>query len=390
MAGTAQLRRNYTGPAWLSHGFRPFFLLASLWAGMAMILWIVMLGGGQPLPTDFDPFSWHAHEFLFGYVGAVIGGFVLTAVPNWTGRLPVMGWPLGGLVALWLLGRVAVAVSGGLPWQTVMAADLALPVALVGFIGREILRGKNWRNLPVVGLVTLFGISNGAFHLEAAASGTALDGVGMRLGLATILMLIALIGGRIIPSFTRNWLNARGIAPLPAPFGRADGLVLALTGATFLVFVALPAEVLTRWLMLATGIAHLWRLSRWNGWATRAEPLLWVLHLAYALLAIGFLAEAAAGFDLLPAPAARHVWLAGAIGLMTLAVMSRATLGHTGRPLHAGPATVAIYLALIGSVVTRLLAGLLIGSPFLLQLSGGLWIAAFAGFAAIYGAIILR
>ncbi|MBD9527256.1 NnrS family protein [Paracoccus sp. PAR01] len=390
MAGTAERMRDYRGPAIFSHGFRSFFLLSAIWAAGAMILWILMLTGAEPLASAFDPFSWHAHEFLFGYLAAVIGGFVLTAVPNWTGRLPVMGWPLVGLVGLWLAGRLAVACSSHLPWQVTALIDLSLYVALVGFLAREIIRGKNWRNLPVVGLIALYGVANLIFHIEAARDGTAFEGLGMRLGLGTTLMLIALIGGRIIPSFTRNWLAARGSAQLPQPFGRADAIVLGLTALVLLGFVGFPDAAVTRWLMLIAGAAHLWRMSRWCSGQIRSEPLLWVLHLAYALLALGFVAEGAAGFDLLPLPAARHVWLAGAIGLMTLGVMTRATLGHTGRMLHAGPATVAIYLALFGSVVMRLLAGIFGNPTGLLHLSGGLWIMAFAGYALVYGPMLLQ
>lgn len=381
---TSQRMRSYRGPALFSHGFRPFFLLSSAWAALAMGLWIAMLAGAAPLPLAMDPFSWHAHEFLYGYLGGVIGGFVLTAVPNWTGRLPVTGAPLAGLVGLWLLGRVAMAFSGLAGWLPVMLADLALGLALLGFLAREIVSGRNWRNLPVLALIAVFAAGNALFHLEAAGGGAAYGGMGMRLGLAAALALIALIGGRIIPSFTRNWLAARRSPHLPVPFNRRDGMVLGLTLATLAGFVAAPQAAPMPWLMLACGAAHLWRLSRWQGPRTRPEPLLWVMHLAYAALALGFWAEAAAGLGLVAPGAARHVWLAGAIGMMTLAVMSRASLGHGGRPLHAGGGTVALYLALLASVAARLLAGLLPGQPWLLHLSGLLWIAAFGGFALLY------
>ncbi|MDK8875186.1 NnrS family protein [Paracoccus sp. SSJ] len=387
---TSERMRNYHGPVLLSHGFRAFFLISALWAALAMAIWVAMLGGAEILPLAFDPFSWHAHEFLFGYLGGVIAGFLLTAVPNWTGRLPVMGMPLAGLVGLWLLGRVAVAVSALVDWRLVMLIDLAWVLSLAAFLAREILRGRNWRNLPVLALLALFTAGNALFHIEAARGDPAFEGMGMRLGLAAALILIALIGGRIIPSFTRNWLAARGAKHLPAPFGRGDGLVLGLTVITLAGFVAVPEAPAMPWLMLACGAAHLWRLARWQGLRTGAEPLLWVLHLAYALLALGFWAEAAAGLDLIAAAPARHVWLAGAIGLMTLAVMSRASLGHSGRALHAGPGTTALYLALLGSVVLRLLAGLLPAQVWLLHLSGTLWLLAFGGFALLYLPVLAR
>lgn len=380
---TLDLARRWQGPAILSHGFRPFFLLAGVWAAVAMVLWIAMLSGAEPLPTAFDPLTWHAHEFVFGYLSAVIAGFVLTAVPNWTGRLPVVGWPLAGLVLLWVAGRVAVATSATLPALVVAAIDLSAVLVLGAVIGREIVAGKNWRNLGVLGLLAVFLLANGIFHAEATSSG-----YGLRLGLAAVLMLIALIGGRIIPSFTRNWLVQRREAALPVPAGRADLWVLAVTGLALAGFVGWPAGGITAGLCALAGVANLWRLSRWQGLRTWPEPLLWVLHLAYAFLALGFLAVAGGAAGWLPETGARHVWLAGAVGMMTLAVMTRASLGHTGRPLHAGPAIAGIYLALVLAVAARFAAGFLPGEVWLLHLAAAGWIGGFGGFAAIYVPIL--
>lgn len=391
MARTAERMRGYRGPALLGQGFRPFFLMAALWAVVAMVLWVVMLSGRAPLPVRFDPVTWHAHEFLFGYLSAVLAGFVLTAVPNWTGRMPVTGWPLAGLAGLWIAGRAAVAFSAGLPWQAVMAADLAMIATLLALLLREVIPGRNWRNLPVLALIAVYGLGNALFHVEAERQGVAFDGVGMRLGLAGAVMLISLIGGRIVPGFTRNWLAARGGRRLPVPPGRGDAAVLILTALVLPAFVARPDLPWLPWALLAVGAAHLWRLSRWRGDRVLAEPLLWVLHLGYAMLALGFGAEAVAGFGWLTQAAARHVWLAGAVGIMTLAVMSRATLGHTGRALGAGAGSVAIYLALAASVLFRLAAGLPAApSTTALHLSAALWIAGFAGFVTIYGPMLTR
>lgn len=390
MKTSAEQIRAWTGPAVLSFGFRPFFLLAGIWATVAMVLWIFMLVEREPLPMAFDPFAWHAHEFVFGYLSAVIAGFLLTAVPNWTGRLPIVGWPLAGLVALWCLGRAAVAIAGWLPWVIVLMADIAMTLVLGLVLAREILAGRNWRNLPVLGLLTLFVVANTVFHAEAAAGRAASDGYGLRLGLAAVLMLIALVGGRIIPSFTRNWLAARKAVRLPIPFGRPDGVVLGLTGVALAGFVLWPEAVMTAVLCMIAGVANLWRLSRWQGIQTRAEALLWVLHVAYAFLALGFLTVGAAGLGLLPQAGARHVWLAGAIGLMTLGVMSRASLGHAGRPLHAGKWLSAAYLALIAAAITRFAAGLMPGEAWMVHLSAALWIAGFGTFAVLYWPILTR
>lgn len=382
-------RQKWDGPALLSHGFRPFFLLAGIWAASAMVFWVILLSGIMPFPIAFTPMEWHSHAFLFGFLSSVISGFLLTAVPNWTGRLPVAGWPLAGLVGLWALGRVAVMVGAGWPVGLVAAADLALPLALLGFLTREIITGRNWRNLPVLGLVALFALANAVFHVEAA-QGSAHEGYGLRMGLAAVLLLIALIGGRIVPSFTRNYLAKRQETLLPIAFNRADGAVLGLTIAALLAFVILPYSGLTAGLSLATGVAHLWRLARWRGYQTRDEPLVWVLHVAYAMLALGFLAVGAASLDLMPHSGARHVWLAGGIGLMTLAIMTRASLGHSGLPLTASRPITLLYLALIAAVVARLLAGFMPGEIWLLHLSAACWVLAFGGFSIVYWPILTR
>jgi len=381
--------RTWAGPALLSYGFRPFFLLSGIWAALAMVLWLAILGGTDPLPIAFAPLDFHVHAFVFGYLSAVIAGFLLTAVPNWTGRLPVVGWPLAGLVGLWLLGRAAVLLGSAWPAWTVAVLDLSLPLALIGFLAREIVTGRNWRNLPVLGLMALFALSNAVFHIEAA-QGLAHDGYGLRMGIATVLMLITLIGGRIIPSFTRNFLARRQATRLPVAMTRADGAVIGLTGTSLLAFVGQPEASLTAFLCLAAGAANLWRLSRWQGQQTAAEPLVWVLHAAYAMLALGFLAVGAAGFDLIAGSGARHVWLTGAIGLMTLAVMSRASLGHAGLPLTASRPVAALYLALIGATFARFLAAFWPAEIWLLYMSAMLWMVAFGGFSILYWPILTR
>lgn len=388
MATSSEKMRAWTGPAVLSYGFRPFFLLGGIWAALAMALWVAMLTGREVLPTAFDSISWHAHELLFGYLGAVLAGFLLTAVPNWTGRLPVVGWPLAGLVALWLAGRVAVAVSALMPWELVMAIDLAFPLALSAVLAREIVAGRNWKNLAVLGLALGMAIANALYHLDAASGGYPAAGLGLRLGLATAIMLISLIGGRIVPSFTRNWLAQRGSKTLPTPFSRSDAVVLALTLAALDFWVIWPDHLVTICACALAAVAQGWRLSRWAGRHTFAEPLVWVLHAGYAFVPLGFLAIAAS--EALPgmATAAQHVWMAGAVGLMTLAVMTRASLGHAGRPLRATRPIAALYVALIISVLARFAAGAFPGEDWLLHLAATAWIVAFGGFTVIYWPIL--
>ncbi|HEY9039630.1 MAG TPA: NnrS family protein [Roseovarius sp.] len=388
---TADQMRGWQGPALLSFGFRPFFLGGAAWAAIAMAVWILTLAGVLNMDLGFDPISWHAHEFLFGTLGAIIGGFLLTAVPNWTGRLPVTGWRLGTLALLWLAGRAAVTLPLGAHWAVVAAVDLSFPVALGAMILREIVAGKNWRNLPVLLLLAVFALANGLFHFDAAQGRFAAQGIGLRLGLAAAILMIALIGGRVVPSFTRNWLVKQGDPARPAPpMQRFDKAVLIFTVLALSLWVIRPAGEAAGVAMLGIGALHAARLSRWRGWRTGAEPLVVVLHAGYAFLPLGALALGVAVLwpDALPLAAAQHLWMAGAIGMMTLAVMTRATLGHTGRALHAGPGTVALYILLALSVLGRLLADLWPGLP-LLELAAICWIGAFGGFALLYGPLLL-
>jgi uncharacterized protein involved in response to NO len=390
MATSTEQMRNFNGPAILSHGFRPFFLLGAAWAAAAMVIWVFMLAGTLSLPTVFDPVSWHAHEFLFGYLGAVLAGFLLTAVPNWTGRMPLAGWPLAGLVGLWIMGRAAVAVSALIPVAWTVAADLVFQIALIVFLLQEIMAGKNWRNLPIVGLLIGMTVANGLFHLSAAVGEYPAGSIGFRLGLGIAIMLIVLIGGRIIPSFTRNWLAKQGWATLPVSWSQADGVVLAITAAALVSWIGWPEDQTTAAVCGIAGAANLWRLSRWAGWQTGAEALVWVLHVAYFFVPLGFLVVAASSFGLPERPAAQHVWMVGAIGLMTLAVMTRASLGHSGRPLHAPRPIAGLYVALIVAACARLAAGFLPGQSWPLHLAATGWIIAFGGFAMIYFPILAR
>ena len=394
MSTTAERMRAWRGPAILSFGFRPFFLGAAIWAAVAMALWIPALTGALDLPTRFDAASWHAHEFLFGYLSAVIAGFLLTAVPNWTGQLPIVGWPLGGLFVLWVGGRAGVLLSDGLPSLDVALVDLAMPVALTGLLAREIIVGKNWRNLIVLTMLGIFTISNAIFHWEAARGDYAAQGYGLRAGLGAALMMIAVIGGRIVPSFTRNWLARQGPGRLPVPpMQRFDKIALLTLLAALFAWIAAPEAQALAPLLLAAGALHLVRLARWAGDRTLAEPLLWILHLGYLFLPLGAIALGVS--ILVPGvfggASAQHLWMAGAVGLMTLAVMTRATLGHTGHELKAGRGTLTLYLGQLAAILARLAAGLWPDqAPLLHILSGLAWIAAFGGFAMLYGPAMMR
>lgn len=381
-------------PTILTYGFRVFFLGAALWAAGSMAIWLLTLSASMSPPTAFDPVSWHAHEFLFGYLGAVIAGFLLTSTPNWTRRPPIVGWRLGALAALWLAGRAAVAFSAAMPAWSVGLVDLLFPVALTAVIAREIVKGENWRNLIVLAMLAVFAVGDGVFHWEAARGDFAAGGYGLRLGLGAAVMMIAVIGGRIVPIFTRNWLVKRGIEPAgPPPMSPFDMAALVVLAASLLIWIARPESAAAGSALIASGALHAIRLARWNGRRTLPEPLVAVLHVGYGFVPLGALAIGAEILapGLLGAAAAQHLWMGGAIGLMTLAVMTRATLGHTGRELAAGPGTTAIYVALAASVLIRVAGGAFFEQTAISHaLSGALWIAAFAGFAALYGRDLCR
>ena len=393
MTTSVERMRAWHGPAILSFGFRPFFLLAGIWAAVAMGIWIAMLSGWNGPPTAFTPVAWHAHELLFGFLSAVMAGFLLTAVPNWTGRLPIVGRPLAALAALWLAARAAVAASAHLPALVVATVDVGFLVALAAALGREIVAGRNWRNLPVLALLVVFTLGNALFHWEAMQGGAPARGPGFRLALGAAVMLIGLIGGRIVPSFTRNWLAQRGETRLPVPpMQRFDRVALGVLGFSLVLWVAAPEHQLAGIALLVSGVLHLVRLARWRGIRTFAEPLVTVLHAGYLFVPLGALGL---GAEIL-APgtfgmaAAQHLWMAGAIGLMTMAVMTRAALGHSGRPLHATPPIATLYWLLLASVAARVLAGVLPGTTGLLHLSALAWIAAWSGYSVIYWPMLTR
>ncbi|MBS0532833.1 MAG: NnrS family protein [Proteobacteria bacterium] len=380
-------RRHYAGPALFSYGFRIFFLSAAVWAAAGVLLWLPVYLGLLPFATAFSALDWHIHEMIFGYAAAAIAGFLLTAIPNWTGRLPVNGLPLAALALLWLAGRVAMLASANLGAALTAAIDVAFLAALAFVCGREIVAGKNWRNLRVLGVVSVLLASNVLFHVECAlrSGGT----YSVRLALATVVVLIALVGGRIVPSFTNNWLTRNNPGRLPKPFSRYDAVTLALSVTSLAGWVVAPAAALTGWTMLLVGVMQTVRLARWVGYRTTADRLVLVLHVAYAFVPLGFLLNGLSVVAALPPSAGIHAWAAGAIGLMTLAVMTRASLGHTGHALHAGPATQAIYALVFTGAVLRVVAALS-GNLLLLEGAGALWIGGFILFAAAYGPMLAR
>jgi len=377
-------------PAVLDYAFRPMFLAAGSWAVIALALWLAMFFGYVQLPTRFDPLAWHMHEMLFGFVMAAVAGFLLTAIPNWTGRLPVRGYPLAALAGLWLLGRLACLISADLPGWLAVLADLAFPTALLAVAAREIITGRNWRNLPMTALLVLFIIADLLMHLESLGVSVP-TGLGWRLAVGAPIVLISVIGGRIIPSFTRNWLFKRKSPRLPSPQDMLDTAAVALLAAALILWAFLPDHRTTGALLIAAALLNAVRLGRWAGIASWPEPLLFILHIGYGWVAVGTALLGLSIFNIgVPAASAIHALTAGATAVMILAVMPRVTLGHTGRELTANRATVAVFVLINAAAVARVCASWHTEfMTILLLVAGACWIAAFGLFELVYGPMLL-
>ena len=395
----SRAQRAWNGPLLLSYGFRPFFLFGPLFAALAIGNWLLLLNGQGLEPAGLSGIDWHMHEMVFGYSSAAIAGFLLTAVPNWTGRMPVTGWPLFWLAMVWVGGRVALLSPVSLPWGLGVAIEAAFLPFLAAIIAREIVAGRNWRNLKVLLPIVVLAVANIWFLLAANSDAGAMGAV--RLGLGAIIFLIMLIGGRIIPSFTRNWLARRPTGAMPQPFNRFDAATLAVSVIALLGWVAfgqgaveMPgrgAPLLGAILALA-GVRHVLRLGRWRGLRCVSNPILLVLHLFYAFLPGGLLVLAVAVLEDDPAlsAAALHLFGIGGVGGMTMAVMARATLGHTGRTLRADLAMVAMFALVMLAALLRGAGAVVASHPSLITLAGVFWIAAFGLFVFRIGPWLLQ
>ncbi len=374
----------------LSYAFRPFFLLGALFAIVAVLLWVAALHATGFAPAD--PVAWHAHEMLFGFAGAAIAGFLLTAVATWTGRPPVTGVLLGTLVVAWIAGRAAMVVDGHLPGGILALADLAFPMLLAVIATREIVVGGSRRNFGLAGIVSAFAILDGVFHLGRVGLWPGADRVALYLTAHGLLVLITIIGGRIIPMFTGNWLRLRGDLRLPRSRPWVETvLVPVVVLAAVADSVAAPAAVVAV-LSIAAAALHALRLSAWRGSATIAEPLVAILHVAYAWLPIGYLLLGLTALGLpLPRSAALHALTMGGIGTMILAVTTRVALGHTGRALAAAPLITVAYVVLSAGVLIRIASPLAPGAYLpLIDAAATAWLVAFGLFTVVYWPILTQ
>lgn len=375
----------------LSAGFRPFFLLAPLYAVLAMLVWVPLWQGhvdmALPVPSPY----WHGHEMLFGYAAAVLAGFLLTAVPNWTGAAPVAGGRLALLVAVWVAARVAAWVPELVPVSIAAVLDLAFLPLLGLLVAPAIFRSNARRNgvfLIVLALLTLVDLR---YQLAALGSVWGDAAWSLRIGLGLFTLLIAVVGGRILPAFTANWLKSQAKDKSVRHESWRDRVALAVLLILVLAEAAGAPDIVVGGLSAAAALLHAWRMVGWRSLETRRAPILWVLHLGYAWLVAGLALKAAALLGgLLPETAAIHALTAGAVGTMTVAVMSRAALGHSGRPLVASRMTVAAYGLVTLAAVLRVAAGALVGPHYatLVGAAGVAWILGFAAFLFAYGPLL--
>ncbi len=385
MATPASAHKQYDGLILFERAYRPFFLGAALFAGFAIPLWLLALKSGLEIPSSFAAREYHIHEMIFGYLGAVLAGFLFTAMPNWTGRPALARIRLALLSALWLAGRIAVITSAAWPLAAAVI-DASFLVAVASLAWSCVIKGGSRRNMPICLLVSLLAATNIAYDIAQLQDFE--TAVIIRSALAVIAVLLSLIGGRVTPSFSTNWMRRNKFASLPTAFGTFDKITIAATIITVTVWIAMPDAKITGVLFAAVFIAHMVRLLRWRGWQATAEPLIFILHIGYLWLALwfGLSALAILSPETFSPSNAVHALTSGAIGTMTMAIMTRAILGHSGRRLHADRATQTIYALIVTGAFLRVFSETLaFNYDLTITLSGSLWAGGFILFAITYG-----
>ncbi|MCL5060133.1 MAG: NnrS family protein [Candidatus Thermoplasmatota archaeon] len=375
-----------TGWAPFALGFRPFFLSAGFYAVLMMALWLLVLRGGLDI-ENLSPPVWHGHEMLFGFAMAVIAGFLLTAAQNWTGIRTPSGPPLAALFLLWLAGRLVFLIPG-LPAELVALVDLAFLPVLALTLAWPIMKARQLHNYPFPVMLLALTAANALVHGDALGWTSDTASLGLHLAAYVVVTMIVVMGGRVIPSFTDNKLRTRArrwkTIEILAPLATLAALLAALIAPVSPVTALLAA--------LAAGV-HFIRLAGWYTHQFWSVPLLWILHLGYAWIALGFalLALAAAGLDA-AAGSALHAFTAGGIGTLTLGMMARVSLGHSGRMLEPAPLMTWAFVAINLAALIRVALPLFFPTISMpgMAASGLLWMTAFGLFAAIYTPILLR
>lgn len=374
----------------LALGFRPFFLLAALIAAAAVPLWLLIYQGTLDPVSHLPPTIWHGHEMVFGFAIAVIAGFLLTAASNWTGRRTATGLGLGALVLLWMAGRIAIVAGEALPAWLTIGIDVAFLPILAVVLAVPLLATGNRRNVVFPVILTILGLINLSIHLGGIGAIDWDPSRGLRVAIDLILLMIGVLGGRVIPSFTKNALPHAKVNPCP------KASVLALVGIAALAVAEMATDnaAITGSVALAAGIINVLRMRGWGTFATLRTPILWILHAGYGWLATGLILRGAAELTgLIPLDAGIHALTLGAIGSMVVGMMSRVALGHTGRSIVPAPLTVAAYWLVNAAALLRVLFALTWDDTLRtlsLMGSGTLWSLAFAFFAIVYWPILSR
>ena len=365
-------------------GFRPFYLLASVFAAASVALWTLQYTGWLTHAYLAGQMA-HAHEMLFGFTMAVVTGFLFTAVRNWTGRSTPTGWTLAAIALLWLAGRVLVLTPYG--WASAVV-NVAFPIAVAVSIGVPVFQSGNRRNYFFVGLLALLALAVAGVHFAQLGVIALPAWVGIRLALDVILFIMAVMGGRVIPMFTNNGVPGAGAKRHAAIERIALASLLALLAADVVGVsgVALIA------LLAVTAAAHTVRLALWQPWKTLRTPLVWVLHAAYAWIVVYLALRALAALDVFPAPLATHALTIGAIGMLTIGMMTRTARGHTGRPLVADGYEVACYVMIFAAALVRVFGPVVFPSVYLagVTLSAILWSGAYGLYAVRYWPVLTR
>jgi uncharacterized protein involved in response to NO len=376
--------------ALFDYGFRPFFLLCGTYALVMVPWWMYRFAHASVPFGELPALYWHAHEMIYGFVMAAIAGFLLTAVPSWTSERGSAGWPLGAAVALWVCGRVGMNMAGAVPIWLLAASELALIPCLLFLLAPPILRTRN-RNLPVLGVLVVLWVIDAAFVVSVVRGDTVLAAAALRLAIDFVLVLVTIIGGRIVPTFTANALRRRGETVSTNTRKPVELAVICVMVAIAIDDVIAPAGWLAGVLAAIASAAHLLRLAGWRSFRVRGEPILWILHVAYAWIPIGLALKACALLgDFAWAAKWSHALGTGALTTMIFAVMTRVALGHTGRPLQVPRPITSAYLLLTAAALLRVFGIALFPSHYLLTLTtaGIAWTLAFGIFIVVYAPIL--
>jgi uncharacterized protein involved in response to NO len=377
----------------LASGFRPFFLFCVLYAVLAPIAWAGIFAHGMTFPTVMAPIFWHGHEMVFGFAGAAVAGFLLTAVPNWTGAQPISGRPLAVMAAFWLAGRLAFWGIDLLPAAAVALADLPMLGLLAWFIGNQIRKAGNQRNYIFIGLLATYALANALVHLDLMGLAPGLAPLGTYLGLYAVLIMLTIVTGRIIPSFTGNALRMQNksvdIKTLPNVEKGAVNAVLAALVVDLALGGGIPAGLLA---LVATMLLGL-RMRYWGTRHTFGSPILWVLHLGHAWLVVAFALKAIADLTgLIPPTVPLHAFTTGTVGVMLIAVASRAALGHSGRPLVLPKGVPTAYVLIALGAALRVAGPVILPGAYVwvVAVSAVVWAAGFGLFGLIYWPILTQ